>query len=150
MLTVNPGVDITIAHEVDAALVDALNRLLPQLSETALMLSAQKLREVLAAPGNTLFLARDAAHIVGTLTLAVFPTPTGTRAWIEDVVVDEQKRGRGIGEKLVRAAMRRAGEQGARTVELTSRPAKASANRLYQRLRFVQPETHVYRCGGTR
>jgi ribosomal protein S18 acetylase RimI-like enzyme len=141
-------IDIVIAHEVDSVLVDALNRLLPQLSETASMLSERTVREILATRGTTLFLARDAAgEIVGTLTLAVFPIPTGTRAWIEDVVVDERARGRGIGEQLVRAAMRWAAECGARSIDLTSRPAKTIANRLYERLGFVRRETNVYRYG---
>jgi ribosomal protein S18 acetylase RimI-like enzyme len=141
-----PNIEITIASEVDASLVDALNRLLPQLSGRASTLSAQKLRAILAAPGNALFVARDAAGlIVGTLTLVVFPIPTGTCAWIEDVVVDERARGRGVGEQLVRAAIRRAEEKGARAIDLTSRPAKVVANRLYQRLGFARRETNIYR-----
>ena len=83
--------------------------------------------------------------IVGSLTLAVFRIPTGMRAWIEDVVVDSGARGRGVGELLVRAAIGRAAEIGARTVDLTSRPSRADANRLYTNLGFDQRETNVYR-----
>ncbi|MBZ5559209.1 MAG: GNAT family N-acetyltransferase [Acidobacteriia bacterium] len=146
MLPSHPNVEIAVVYGGDPALVEALNRLLPQLSDTALMLSAQKVGEILAAPGNTLFVARDTeGQIVGTLTLVVFPIPTGTRAWIEDVIVDERVRGRGVGEQLVRAAIKRAGESGARAIDLTSRPAKVVANRLYRRLGFVRRETNVYR-----
>jgi len=67
------------------------------------------------------------------------------RAWIEDVVVDESARGRGVGEALTREAIRHASERGARTVDLTSRPSRAAANRLYQRVGFVERETRVYR-----
>jgi ribosomal protein S18 acetylase RimI-like enzyme len=86
-----------------------------------------------------------AGDIVGTLTLVVFPIPTGTRALIEDVVVDETARGRGVGEALTHAAIDRARAAGARTVDLTSRPSREAANRLYQRLGFEQRETNVYR-----
>ena len=84
-------------------------------------------------------------RIVGLLTLAVFRIPTGVRAWIEDVVVDESERGQGVGEALTREALRRAEAAGARTVDLTSRPSREAANRLYRRLGFVDRETNVYR-----
>ena len=83
--------------------------------------------------------------IVGMLTLAVFRTPTGVRAWIEDVAVDKSERGKGIGESLSREALKIAAKQGARTVELTSRPSREAANRLYQQLGFLPRETNVYR-----
>ena len=79
------------------------------------------------------------------LTLAVFRIPTGIRAWIEDVVVDAEARGRGVGEALTREAVRVAGTHGARTVDLTSRPSREAANRLYQRLGFERRDTNVYR-----
>jgi len=60
-------------------------------------------------------------------------------------VVDSSARGKGVGEALSREALRLAVEKGARTVELTSRPSRAAANRLYRRLGFVERETSVYR-----
>jgi ribosomal protein S18 acetylase RimI-like enzyme len=93
-----------------------------------------------------LFVARDAgAEIVGSLTLAVFRGPTGVRAWIEDVVVETSLRGTGIGAALVKAAITEARRAEARTVDLTSRPDRDEANRLYQRLGFDKRETNVYR-----
>lgn len=79
------------------------------------------------------------------MVLVMFPLPTGNRAWIEDVVVDEVARGAGVGELLNRHAIELATQAGARTVDLTSRPSRAAANRLYQRLGFVTRETTVYR-----
>ena len=75
----------------------------------------------------------------------VFPIPTGTRAWIEDVVVDEAARGSGMGAALNQAALDHARLRGAKTVDLTSRPSREAANRLYQRLGFEPRETNVYR-----
>lgn len=92
-----------------------------------------------------LFVARVDGAIVGSLTLATFPIPTGVRAWIEDVVVDEGARGHGVGEALNRAAIEEARSRGAITVELTSRPSREAANRLYQRMGFVARDTNVYR-----
>ena len=99
-----------------------------------------------------LFVARvpeAGGRIVGSLTLAVFRIPTGLRAWIEDVVVDGEARGKGVGEALNRAAIERAQALGARTVDLTSRPSREAANRLYRRIGFVQRETNVYRFSGS-
>lgn len=75
----------------------------------------------------------------------MFPIPTGLRAWIEDVVVDEGARGQGVGAALTQAAVRLAREAGARTVDLTSRPAREAANRLYERLGFRLRDSNVYR-----
>ena len=106
------------------------------------------IREIVEAEASTVLIARDSrddGRIVGMLTLVVFRIPTGVRAWIEDVVVDEMVRGRGVGEALSKAAVRRALELGARTVELTSRSSREAANRLYQRLGFVRRDSNVYR-----
>jgi ribosomal protein S18 acetylase RimI-like enzyme len=92
--------------------------------------------------------ARIGGDIVGALTLVLFPVPTGTRAWIEDVVVDEAARGQGVGAALTREAVRLARAGGARTVDLTSRPSRAAANRLYERLGFQLRESKVYRFAG--
>lgn len=138
-------VDIEMCDTVDDDLVAAFGRLIPQLSTSNPAPDAAGLRALLDHDAITLFVARSAGRIVGSLTLAVFPLPTGQRAWIEDVVVDESARGQGVGEALNRAALDRARELGAITVDLTSRPSRAAANRLYTRLGFVARETNVYR-----
>jgi ribosomal protein S18 acetylase RimI-like enzyme len=133
---------------VDDELVAAFDRLLPQLSRGAPVPTRDAIREIVDAPACTVLVARDGrarGHIVGMLTLVVFRIPTGVRAWIEDVVVDEQVRGRGVGEALSQEAIRRAVGLGARTVELTSRPSREAANRLYQRLGFVRRDSNLYR-----
>jgi ribosomal protein S18 acetylase RimI-like enzyme len=84
-------------------------------------------------------------RVVGTLTLVLYYIPTGVRAVIEDVVVDEAARGQGVGEALTRAALEVAAAKGARTVDLTSRPSRQAANRLYERLGFQRRETNVWR-----
>ncbi len=102
------------------------------------------IREIVEAQASTVLIARDSrdnGRIVGLLTLVVFRIPTGVRAWIEDEAV----RGRGVGEALNQEAVRRAVMLGARTVELTLRPSREAANRLYQRLGFVRRDSNVYR-----
>jgi ribosomal protein S18 acetylase RimI-like enzyme len=93
----------------------------------------------------TLFVAFDGGVAVGTLTLVVFSIPTGLRAWIEDVVVDEDARGLGVGEALTMAAVNEARERGVRSIDLTSRPSREAANALYQKLGFKRRDTNVYR-----
>ena len=139
------NVTVEVAAHVDEALVDAVRRLVPQLSSSTPPPSRIELEIIVAGPSTMLLLARAGRDIVGMLTLAIFRIPTGIRAWIEDVVVDTEARGRGVGEALTREAVRIAGTHGARTVELTSRPSRESANRLYQRLGFERRDTNVYR-----
>ena len=134
--------------EVSDDLVEAIGRLVGQLSATAPAPSRAELEEIVAAPHTTLLVARDdEGTVVGTLTVAFFRTPVRLRAWIEDVVVEEGARGQGIGEALTREGLRRAEEAGARAIDLTSRPGRSSANRLYERLGFEQRQTNVYRRG---
>ena len=142
-----PGaIAVEEATVADRPLLDALIELLPQLSSSAPPPTAAELEEMVNSPASVLFVARDeSGRIVGSLTLALFRVPTGVRAWIEDVVVDQTERGSGTGSALVVAAIERAGKAGARTVDLTSRPDREAANRLYQRLGFVRRETNVYR-----
>ncbi|MDT8899008.1 GNAT family N-acetyltransferase [Thermanaerothrix sp. 4228-RoL] len=137
---------IEIARAVTDDMVEAFARLIPQLSSSSLPPTRQELEEMVNSDASILFLARDEdGQIVGTLTLVVFRIPTGRRAWIEDVVVDEAARGRGIGEALTRAALEHAAQLGVKTVDLTSRPSREAANRLYQKIGFVRRETNLYR-----
>ena len=141
-------IKVGAASGVDDELIAAFNRLVPQLSRGAAVPTPELIREILEAPANTVLIARDDrdnGRIVGMLTLVVFRIPTGVRAWIEDVVVDEAVRGRGVGEALSQEAIQRAVGAGARTVELTSRPSREAGNRLYQRLGFVRRDSNVYR-----
>jgi ribosomal protein S18 acetylase RimI-like enzyme len=133
------------AETVTDELVEAIARLVPQLSRSAPQPDRAELEAIVASPATALLLARTDDGIVGSLTLALFRIPTGIRAWIEDVVVDEVARGQGAGEALVREAIRLAREAEARTIDLTSRPSREAANRLYERIGFVERETNVYR-----
>jgi len=138
--------EIEEARQVTDELVAAIARLVGQLSRSAEPPAAAELEQIVASPASHLLVARDeSGAIVGTLTLALFRIPTGVRAWIEDVVEDENVRGGGVGESLTREALRLAAEAGARTVDLTSRPSREAANRLYERIGFEIRETNVYR-----
>ncbi len=146
--TSTDGITVTVATMPDDELVAAFGRLVPQLSPSAAVPTPDLIREIVEAQASTVLVARDLrdqGRIVGMLTLIVFRIPTGVRAWIEDVVVDETARGRGVGEALSQEAVRRALDLGARTVELTSRPSREAANRLYQRLGFVRRDSNLYR-----
>lgn len=141
-----PSVEVYEAAEVTDELVESFARLVPQLSSSSAPTSRAELAEIVASEATVLFMARSAdGRIVGSLTLALFRIPTGFRAWIEDVVVDDSARGAGVGEALVAAAVDRARAAGAKTVDLTSRPSRESANRLYLRLGFEARSTNVYR-----
>jgi ribosomal protein S18 acetylase RimI-like enzyme len=132
--------------EVTPGLIEAFAKLIPQLSSSSPPPGPAELADIVASPSSILLVARAAdGPIVGSLTLAVFRVPTGLRAWIEDVVVDETARGAGAGEALVGSAVMRAKALGAKSVDLTSRPSREAANRLYQRLGFEPRTTNVYR-----
>ncbi len=138
--------EITRVVEVTDEISAAFNYLVPQLSASSQIPTKEQLQEI--ADNDSVFIARDpqqGGKILGSLTLVAFRIPTGVRAWIEDVVVDEAARGQGIGEMLTRAALERAVELGSRTVDLTSRPSRQAANRLYQRVGFKLRESNLYR-----
>lgn len=124
----------------------AVCRLLPQLDPVAGVLTEEKFREIISSEGTHFFAAEDEkGNISGILSAVVYHIPTGTKFWIEDVVVDEAFRGQGIGKSLMLHAMLFAKALGAKSVDLTSRPSRIAANRLYQELGFELRETNVYR-----
>lgn len=140
--------EIVEVTQVTDEILEAFQRLTPQLSSSAAIPTFEELQDIASSRASILYIARDPAmggKIIGSLTLIVFRIPTGIRAWIEDVVVDAEQRGRGIGEALTRQALKRAKLEGAKTVDLTSRPSREAANRLYQRVGFVQRVTNIYR-----
>ena len=149
---------VELIEQSSPELVAAMERLIPQLSRSAKPLTAEQTqalvdqdsvylfvfrtdKPVIAADGNEV----EAGTILGMLSLATFAIPTGVRAWVEDVVVDAGPRGMGAGQQLVEAAVAHAQKIGARTVDLTSRPSREAANRLYRRCGFELRETNVYR-----
>ena len=139
---------IKIVNEASKAVVDGMNKLLPQLSSSATSMSEEDVTRFLDQPSTTLFVYTpddDPDNILGMLTLVVFEIPTGIRAWVEDVVVAEETRGQGADRQLVDASVEYAHKIGAKTVDLTSRPTREAANRLYRRAGFKQRETNVYR-----
>jgi len=138
-------IEVELVREVTDEVVQAFESLLPQLSASAKPLDAQTLTTIATWQGNRLLVARIDGAIVGALTLVVFPIPSGMRARIEDVVVDFAARGKGVGAALTQEALGMARELGARTVDLTSRPAREAANRLYERLGFARRDSRVYR-----
>ena len=137
---------IEVATGPSEELLEAVRRLVRQLSASAPAPRAHELEDLISSPATTLLLARDEDdRIVGMLTLALFRIPTGTRAWIEDVVVDEDARGMGAGEALTREALALAEQAGARTVDLTSRPEREGASQMYEKIGFRPRGTNVYR-----
>jgi ribosomal protein S18 acetylase RimI-like enzyme len=139
------SVTVEVAKSASEELLTGINYLLPQLSTTAPPLTMADLDELVSNTALTFFVAYDGDKVVGTLTLVIFPIPTGLRAWIEDVVVDGDARGLGVGIALTNAATDVAQSRGVRSVDLTSRPSREAANALYQKLGFKLRETNVYR-----
>ncbi len=137
---------IVEANEVTEALIAAMEKLIPQLSRSNPPPTPEQLQLMVDSDASRLLLALDDdGAILGSLTLVLFRIPTGVRAWIEDVVVDGDARGMGVGDKLNRFALEMARDHGAVSVDLTSRPSREAANRLYQRIGFEQRSTNVYR-----
>ncbi|MGA9279602.1 GNAT family N-acetyltransferase [Ilumatobacter sp.] len=143
--TSNAVATIEIASVVDDELVAAFEHLIPQLSSSSPAPSRELLTELVDGADTAVFIARVGGAIVGSLTLAFYRIPTGMKAWIEDVVVDDSARGHGVGRLLNEAALEEARVRGAKNVSLTSRPSREAANRLYQRIGFVARETNLYR-----
>jgi len=134
-----------IVEQTDFAedLADELRGLCGQLSTT--VPDNDEVRKILASEACHLLLAKEGDRLIGMLTLVIFQIPTGVRGWIEDVVVDVDARGKGVGKELVDSALELAGQFDAKTVDLTSRPGREAANLLYQKAGFVLRETNLYR-----
>ena len=143
--TASAEIEVQECLAVTTELVDAMQRLIPQLSSSNPPPGRGELEEIVASPATTLFVARHRGRIVGALTLVAFRIPTGVRTRIEDVVVDETLRGQRVGERLSEAAIAEARRLGARSTDLTSRPSREAANRLYARMGFQRRESNVYR-----
>jgi len=139
-------VRVEVMSQVTSELVEAFARLVPQLSKSNPPPTERELAAIVSSRASVLFIAYDEDdEIVGSLTLVLFRIPTGLRAWIEDVVVDEAARGHGIGELLNQQALDEARRRGHKGVSLTSRPSREAANRLYQRIGFTLRQTNLYR-----
>jgi len=139
-------VSIRPVTEVTESLTDAYRVLIPQLSSSSNPPTGEALQRIIESDSAQILIAEDEnGEILGTMTLVIFQIPTGIRAWIEDVVVDSSARGKGIGKKLNLAALELAKQAGAKTVDLTSRPARQEANQLYRSIGFAERETNVYR-----
>ncbi|SDU79534.1 Ribosomal protein S18 acetylase RimI [Arcanobacterium phocae] len=149
---------VDLVTDVTPELEAAFGRLIGQLSRSAKPMNGEQIEGFLAQDCVDLLVFRGddgageagEAPILGMLTLVTFEIPTGWRAWVEDVVVDEAARGKGVGASLVTTAIELAKKRGAKTVDLTSRPSREAANRLYQRAGFELRETNVYRVTNTR
>ncbi|MFC9757707.1 GNAT family N-acetyltransferase [Streptomyces sp. NPDC056921] len=139
------SVEVEAVRGATDEVVEAIARLLPQLSSTAGVPDRESVAALLRSDANTLLVARVEGRVVGMLTLILFPLPTGLRGRIEDVVVDGAARGHGVGAALTEEALRLAEVAGARTVDLTSRPSRQAANRLYERLGFEARDSQVHR-----
>lgn len=125
--------------------VDAINRLLVQLSSSPVSFTHEKLADIVASSSSHLFFAEHAGEIVGMLTIGEYLAPTGRKVWIEDVVVDEAMRGRSLGRMLVEHAITYSKTTGGGTLMLTSRPSRIAANKLYRSCGFEPKETNMYR-----
>jgi ribosomal protein S18 acetylase RimI-like enzyme len=142
------NVEISEATVADDDLVAAFARLIPQLSSSNPPPDRNALAAIVDNPDVFLFLARDtddADRVIGSLTLVTFRIPTGLRAWIEDVVVDENTRRSRAGWKLTEAALAKAKALGVSTVDLTSRPSREGANAMYQKMGFELRNSNLYR-----
>ena len=129
----------------DSSHYDAVVRLLGQLTTRSISFGEADYRALIASSNNLLFLLQDDGQVIGMLTVGVYFSPTGSKAWIEDVVIDNMFRGRGLGRKLVSHAIEYCKSQGIDTLMLTSNPKRVAANALYQSLGFERKETNVYK-----
>lgn len=124
---------------------EAVVRLLGQLTTRAITYTEEDYRKQLAMPNSPLFLLLDNDTVIGMLTVGIYLSPTGSKAWIEDVVVDNAYRGRGLGKQLVIHAIDYCKTQGVDTLMLTSKPKRIATNALYQSLGFERKETNAYK-----
>lgn len=131
---------------IDDAVLEAFKKLIPQLTgEPERYPSREELEKVIQSEDTLVFVAKENDKILGTTTLALYRIPSGIKAWIEDVVVDESARGKGVSVALMNHALDAARDIGVEKVDLTSQPFRVPANKLYVKLGFELRKTNVYR-----
>lgn len=123
----------------------AMQRFLDQLTTSPMTLTEEMFHQLLASPNSHLFFLLKDGQIAGMLTVGIYHSPTGGKAWIEDVVVDETFRGQGLSKQLVAHAIEFVKSQQIPSLMLTSNPKRIAANKLYQAMGFSQKETNIYR-----
>ena len=136
---------IEVAKQASPALLRAVTSLLPQLTSSGRTMTAAELNTMMASPVATLLIAKDEDEIIGMISLAIVQMPTGLRSYLEDLVIDSSYRRRGAAMMLVQAAIDLAREAGARTLDMTSRPSRAGAILLYERVGFRRRDTNAFR-----
>lgn len=136
---------VQLTH-IDDAVLKAFQKLIPQLTgDPDRRPSRAELEKTIQSGDTLVFVAEENGEIQGTTTLALYRLPSGTKAWIEDVVVDESARGKGVSVALMNHVLNIARETGVQKVDLTSQPFRVAANNLYKKLGFELRETNVYR-----
>lgn len=131
--------------EMQPGYLENINNLLSQLSDSVHTITEEELNTLLSSSQNHLYVLESDGQFIGMTTLCLYQCPTGWKAWIEDVVVDQNHRGKGYGKLMVRKAMEECKNRGNVTLMLTSRPSRIVANQLYQSLGFEKRETNVYK-----
>lgn len=126
-------------------LTPALNNLLKQLNQEAASLDDKDVMGIIESSPNRLFVARKDREIIGMLTLIVFRSAFAKKGLLEDIVVDERYRGKGVGTKLILAAIDKARNEGVTHLDFTSNPERIAANKLYEHLGFEKRDTNSYR-----
>lgn len=139
------GLTFTEVTDYRQVCAEDINRLLLQLSPTSAPIGDGELKKMVDMPSTRLFVLRKGVTTVGMASIGIYQTPTGRKAWLEDVVVDEAFRGQGLGKMLVQKVIGHIGQAGDMTLMLTSRPQRLAANSLYRSIGFERKETNVYR-----
>lgn len=124
----------------------ALHRLMVELGGSHARLRPECVRRMVADADTAIFVATDRdGAIRGTATVLLKDTVQGRRAELVDTVVLPDFRSSGIGCALIQAGIEFATASGAAWIDLTSRPSRKEANRLYRRAGFAPRATNVYR-----
>ena len=118
--------------------------LLKQLTNKDFQFTYDDFNSIVNSEHSVLIGAFEENILVGILTLAIVQIPTSKNGRIEDVVVDEKFRGKGIGEKLSLEAIRVGQELKLSKLFLTSNPKRIEANKLYQKIGFQLGTTNSY------
>lgn len=139
------SIDFAEINELKQYHVYSINRLLSQLSPNAEMTTIERLNEIMESKNTHLFLATVDGNVAGMCSLALYTTPTGRKAWIEDVVVDKDYRGMKIGRQMIEKAIKYAHKYSPCTIMLTSKPSRIAANALYSNAGFDRKNTNVYK-----
>ena len=142
-------IDIGAMTEYDGDIAEAMGKLRQQLSQRhdGSAIDREKIEELIESPYHDILIALDDDTVVGMVIVSIVLSTLDRNVYMEDLVVDSECRGKGVGGQLLEAVKEWGRAKGCRRLEFSSssRDGKVGARGFYESHGAVVRETDFYR-----